>query len=66
MSLFQAVYGTGDERPPYADATYYGKITHPSPQFIQLLANVAVRLGGRRELHGRAGPVAPGPGDGWR
>lgn len=45
MSLFQAVYGQGDECPPYADATYYGKITHPSPQFIQLLANVAVRLG---------------------
>ncbi len=46
MSLFQAVYGEGDDRPPYADASYYGKITHPSPQFIQLLANVAVRLAG--------------------
>ncbi|WP_270886254.1 DUF499 domain-containing protein [Pedococcus sp. 5OH_020] len=46
MSLFQAVYEQGDERPPYADADYYGKITHPSPQFIQLLANVAVRLAG--------------------
>ncbi|MGH3500948.1 MAG: DUF499 domain-containing protein [Nocardioidaceae bacterium] len=44
MSLFQAVYGEGDDRPSYADAWYYGEITHPSPQFIQLLANVAVRL----------------------
>lgn len=46
MSLFQAVYGQGTERPPYADAAYYGEITHPSPQFIQLMASVAVRLGG--------------------
>jgi hypothetical protein len=46
MSLFQAVYGRNEDRPPYADAAYYGKITHPSPQFIQLLANVAVRLAG--------------------
>jgi hypothetical protein len=46
MSLFQAVYGHGDGRPPYADAAYYGEITHPSPQFIHLLANVAVRLAG--------------------
>ncbi|MBE4717295.1 AAA family ATPase [Pseudarthrobacter sp. AB1] len=46
MSLYQAVYGEGLQRPPYADAAYYGKITHPSPQFIQLLANVAVRLAG--------------------
>ncbi|SDM02781.1 Protein of unknown function [Arthrobacter sp. ov407] len=46
MSLFQALYGDGAERPPYAEAAYYGKITHPSPQFIQLLANVAVRLAG--------------------
>ncbi len=46
MSLFQAVYGQGDDRPAYGDASYYGKITHPSPQFIQLLANVAVRLAG--------------------
>lgn len=46
MSLYQAVHGDGDDRPPYAEASYYGKITHPSPQFIQLLANVAVRLAG--------------------
>lgn len=46
MSLFQAVYGQDDDRPPYGDAAYYGEITYPSPQFIQLLANVAVRLAG--------------------
>jgi len=46
MSLFQAVYGESTSRPAYADAGYYGEITHPSPQFIQLMANVAVRLGG--------------------
>jgi hypothetical protein len=46
MSLFQAVYGQGSERPQYAEAAYYGKITHPSPQFIDLMAKVAVRLGG--------------------
>lgn len=46
MSLFQAVHGAGAERPLYADAAYYGEITHPSPQFAQLMANVVVRLGG--------------------
>jgi hypothetical protein len=46
MSLFQAAYGTGSERPLYAEASYYGDITHPSPQFIDLVAKVAVRMGG--------------------
>jgi hypothetical protein len=46
MSLFQAVHGTVNERPPYADALYYGQITHPSPLFADLMAKVAVRLGG--------------------
>ncbi|EME23878.1 ATPase AAA, partial [Rhodococcus qingshengii BKS 20-40] len=27
MSLFQAVYGLGTARAPYADAAYYGSIT---------------------------------------
>lgn len=44
MSLFRAVYADRD-RPPYADPEYYGEITHPSPQFIELMAKVAVRLG---------------------
>ena len=46
MSLFQAVYGTVTDRPAYADAAYYGEITHPSPLFTDLMAKVAVRLGG--------------------
>jgi hypothetical protein len=46
MSLFQAVYGTVSNRPAYADAAYYGEITHPSPLFTDLMAKVAVRLGG--------------------
>lgn len=45
MSLFRAVHGAGTDRPPYADPAYYGEITHPSPQFIELMAKVAVRLG---------------------
>jgi hypothetical protein len=45
MSLFQAVHGTVN-RPPYANASYYGQITHPSPLFADLMAKVAVRLGG--------------------
>ena len=57
MSLFQAVYGTVTDRPAYADATYYGEITHPSPLFTDLMAKVAVRLGGARTTPG-AGTVA--------
>jgi len=41
MSLFQAVYGTVSNRPAYADAAYYGEITHPSPLFTDLMAKVA-------------------------
>lgn len=46
MSLFQAVHGTVVDRPAYADASYYGQITHPSPLFTDLMAKVAVKLGG--------------------
>lgn len=46
MSLFQAVHGTMNGPPVYADAKYYGEITHPSPLFTDLMAKVAVRLGG--------------------
>jgi hypothetical protein len=46
MSLFRAVYGTGPDRPPYADAAYYGEITHPTERLIDLLAEIAVRIGG--------------------
>lgn len=46
MSLFNAVHGRAGERPPYHDATYYGEITHPSPNLVEFVAKVAVRLGG--------------------
>ena len=46
MSLFQAVHGTGRDKPPYADATYYGEITHPTGRLIDLLTEIAIRVGG--------------------
>ena len=46
MSLFQAVHGSGVDRPPYADASYYGEITHPTERLIDLLTEIAVRIGG--------------------
>ena len=46
MSLFGAAYGAGASRPPYADATYYGEITHPTERLIDLLSEVAIRVGG--------------------
>lgn len=45
MSLFQAVHPTGLAEPPYADASYFGDITYPTGQLVDLLAKVAVRLG---------------------
>ncbi|MBT2248359.1 DUF499 domain-containing protein [Arthrobacter sp. BHU FT2] len=46
MSLFRAVYGSVADKPLYAEAPYFGQITHPSPLFTDLMAKVAVRLGG--------------------
>lgn len=46
MSLFNAVYREGDDRPLYADASYYGEITHPSPNLVEFMAGIAVRIGG--------------------
>lgn len=43
MSLYETVYGDGEV--PYADADYYGEITHPSPGLIDLMSAVAVRMG---------------------
>jgi hypothetical protein len=54
MSLFQAVYGSAGERPPYAHASYYGEITYPSPRFTELMAQVAVRLGAPGGAYTRA------------
>ena len=46
MSLFRAVHGVAGHTAAYADATYYGEITHPSPNLVDLMAKVIVRLGG--------------------
>lgn len=46
MSLFRTVHGTGAHHPPYADATYYGDITHPTERLTDLLTELAVRIGG--------------------
>lgn len=54
MSLFNAVYGAAGERPRYAKASYYGEITFPSDNLVDLMAKVAVRLGAGRDLYTRA------------
>lgn len=46
MSLFGAVHGLGADKPPYADAGYYGEITHPAGRLTDLFAEIAVRIGG--------------------
>ncbi|GAB3943561.1 DUF499 domain-containing protein [Kribbella albertanoniae] len=46
MSLFRAVHVKGGDRPPYADAAYYGEITHPTERLTDLLAEIAIRIGG--------------------
>ncbi|MFI9807454.1 DUF499 domain-containing protein [Streptomyces sp. NPDC052301] len=46
MSLFRTVHGTGTNRPPYADPTYYGDITHPTERLTDLLTEIAIRIGG--------------------
>ena len=45
MSLFRAVYASGSDRPPYSDAGYYAQITYPGDRLIDLLAEIAVRIG---------------------
>jgi hypothetical protein len=50
MSLFQAVYGAGALRPPYADASYYADITYPTERLVDLLA---ARPGNRWRVAGR-------------
>ena len=45
MSLFAAVHGAGSARPLYADAGYYGEITHPTARLVDLLTEIAVRVG---------------------
>lgn len=45
MSLFAAVHGAGTARPLYADAAYYGEITHPTERLVDLLTEIAIRIG---------------------
>lgn len=46
MSIHDAVYGRGAQRPAYASPLYYGDITHPTGQLVDLLTKLAVRMGG--------------------
>jgi hypothetical protein len=41
MSLFNAIKGTV----PYAEPRYYGEITHPTADLVDLMGKIAVRLG---------------------
>ena len=41
MSLFNALRGTV----PYKDVGYYGEITHPTADLVNLMGKIAVRLG---------------------
>lgn len=54
MSLFNAVHGSAGEKPPYSKPAYYGDITFPSGNLVDLMARVAVRLGAAGELYTRA------------
>lgn len=46
MSLFQAVHALDAPRAPYADPAYYGSITHPAERLVDLLTEIAIRIGG--------------------
>ena len=57
MSLHDAVFGqpgVGAGRTPYADAAYFGAITHPTATLVELMARVAVRLGSSGSTQTRA------------
>lgn len=46
MSLHDAVFGkSSGGQVPYTDAAYYGEITHPAGSLVDLMAQIAVRLG---------------------
>ncbi len=48
MSLHNAVFGqegVGAGKTPYSDPAYFGAITHPTGQLVELMAQIAVRLG---------------------
>lgn len=46
MSLNDSVYAKGTQQPLYAEPEYYGEITHPTGQLVDLLAKLAIRTGG--------------------
>ncbi|MEO5875005.1 MAG: hypothetical protein ABIS86_04360, partial [Streptosporangiaceae bacterium] len=46
VSLYRVVYEQGANKPQYANTDYYGKITQPTSQLVDLLARIAIRLGG--------------------
>jgi hypothetical protein len=55
VSLYRVVYEQGANRPKYADTAYYGKITEPTTQLVELLGRIAIRLGGGiKQDQGRA------------
>jgi hypothetical protein len=55
VSLYRVAYEQGANRPRYADASYYGRITEPTTQLVELLARIAIRLGGgAKQDQGRA------------
>ena len=68
MSLHNAVFGqegVGAGRTPYSDAAYFGSITHPTGNLVELMARVAVRLGVPGSTQTER-DVAPRPSDGRR
>jgi uncharacterized protein DUF499 len=55
VSLYRVAYEQGANRPRYADTSYYGRITEPTTQLVELLARIAIRLGGgAKQDQGRA------------
>jgi hypothetical protein len=54
MSLYNAVYGSAGAKADYAKASYFGDITHPSANLVDLMAHIAVRLAGPGDTYQRA------------
>jgi len=58
MSLGAAVYQSGGvSAPDYAEANYYGQITHPTGRLTALLADIAIRLAGGPDGYNKAGAL---------
>ena len=56
MSLYNAVHGSAQNgvKPPYSKPDYYGEITYPSANLVDVLARVAVRLGSQNYVAAHA------------